>query len=76
MDNVEIADKFRTRVQNFNKSVSWDYYDRFCGLAIYLNETIIDGEDKEMYILGLEQMMVNSYKKRDGVVEKDGGEGQ
>lgn len=70
--NQEIADSFRSRVDNFNHSVPWDYFDRSVDLAIYYNDTISEDSDKAQPIQMLQDAMVLAYVARDNVFEVKG----
>lgn len=68
--NQEIADSFRSRIENFNHSVPWDYFDRSVDLAIYYNDTIPeDDEQKTNIIQMIQDAMVLAYVARDNVFE-------
>lgn len=71
MENLEIAEMFRTRVENFDKPVPLDYYDRFLDLALYLNETIPEGPNQVNPIYLVRDAMIEAYRRRDNTQVKE-----
>lgn len=69
MTNQELADSFRNRVDNFNKEVPLDYYDRAVDFAIYVNETTSDSLESAQSIQLIQDGMVVAYVARDEVFE-------
>ena len=61
MTNEELANQFRTKVPT-NEPL--DYFDRCVDLAIYINESVEDNEDKEFAIIAVEQAMIDAYRAR------------
>lgn len=58
MTNQEIADRFTALVP---EGAPKDFYDRYLDLAIYVNETSLDGVEKDSAITDLEDALETAY---------------
>ncbi len=61
MTNNELSQSFRAEVPELQPL---DYFDRFVELCVYLNETLLSGDEKDNLLISMKASMVNAYHIR------------